>query len=127
MKPKSIYELLVHFQEYLKLFDSNQDFETKARIYLEALNMDIGLTDMSSEFDEKPIKYEYDITPEYYFRYINDATEAELYCVNNAKAVDIVAVTASEGNFVAPHEDVVKYFRNKIDSGAYKTKIIPQQ
>lgn len=42
-----------------------------------------------------------------------------------ARVINISAVAiATNNNIAIPHEDIVKYFRNKINSGAYKTKII---
>lgn len=122
MKPKNISELLVHFQGYLDMFDnSTQDYKTKARLYLESLNMDIGigLTNMPSEFDEKPIKYEYEVTPEYFFIYTDEATKAELYRVDDHRVIDKIQVISSDGKTALPHEEIIKQFRSRIDLKCY--------
>jgi hypothetical protein len=121
MKPKTISELLVHFQGYLDMFDTDQDYNTKARLYLESLNMDIGscFTDMPSKRFEQIKGGSYDVTPEFYFIYRDNATMAELYRVNDLKPTDNIQVIASD-NKALSHEYIRSYFLNAINSGAYK-------
>ncbi|MCC6818003.1 MAG: hypothetical protein IT245_03820 [Bacteroidia bacterium] len=122
MKPKSISELLVHFQGYLDMFDgSTQDYKTKARLYLESLNMDIGSMDIPSErIDTELVRC--DVTPEYYFMYSPDGNKADLYRENDHRLVDSIQVTASGGTIVVPHKDIIEHFRYRINSGFIKPK-----
>lgn len=72
------------------------------------------------ELNKIPTRYQ--VTPQYYFIYVNyteTPTIAELYRNKDNKCFDNLAVKKNDGSHDISHADVVKYFRERIDSGFY--------